>query len=212
MNVAFIGYGELGIQLQELSDALNITIQNSIFFDDDKKMQHPDSNNHFYFKEYLDFDFSTYKIIIALGYRHLQLKQTIFSYLKYKKYRFLTIIHPSSFIARTAIIEEGAVIYPMVTIDKDVKIGGGSIINNAAIISHNSQIGSCSYLSPGVICSGKVIIGSEVFIGSGTMVSNQVNIGSRSKIGIGSVITKDLAEGFIGIGNPLKEKKNILLQ
>lgn len=49
-----------------------------------------------------------------------------------------------------------------------------------------------------------VEIGSDVFIGVNTIIMPGVVIGSNVVVGAGSVVTKDLASGFVYVGNPAR--------
>jgi sugar O-acyltransferase (sialic acid O-acetyltransferase NeuD family) len=201
MKIAFIGYGELGRQIHAFIQQSG-SITEVIFFDDVLYAQKPD--NAFPFASYSDEDYKDCLFIVALGYKHLPVKQKIMARLSETKRKIFSFVHPACFLNSSAIIKEGAFLYPMCNIDKDAQVGAGTLLNNSVVVSHNSVIGDCCYVSPGVVISGNVNIGACTFIGSGTVVTNDVKIGNHVVIGVGTVVTKDIPDNSVVIGNPMK--------
>jgi sugar O-acyltransferase (sialic acid O-acetyltransferase NeuD family) len=201
MQIAFIGYGELGRQIHALIQQSGSAAE-AFFFDDVLYQQR--QVNVFPFEAYEDELYKNYSFIISLGYKQLPAKKKIIQRLDDLGRNIYSFIHPSCFVNPSAIIENGVVAYPMCNIDKEVKIGNGVLLNNSVTISHNAVIGNCCYLSPGVVLSGNVTIGENTFIGAGAIVANHVTIGKNVIIGIGTVVTQDVADNSCVIGNPMK--------
>ena len=201
MQIAFIGYGELGRQIHAFIQQSLLPAE-AIFFDDQLYQQK--QTNAFPFEAYEKELYKNYSFIIALGYQQLPAKQRIIQRLNELGRTVYSFIHSSCFVNHSAIIENGVVVYPMCNIDKEVRIGKGVLLNNSVTISHNTVIGNCCYLSPGVVLSGNVRIGENTFIGAGTIVANDISIGKNVLIGIGTVVTQDVADNICVIGNPMK--------
>lgn len=206
-SIAIIGFGALGVQIQQI---LESSTEDKIVhvFDDisAKACDSRASKFETYVNHYQQYDF-----IVGIGYKHLQLKSTIINDLVHNDALYQNIIGENCFISKTAQIEKGVVIYPGSNIDMSVLIKKGTLINNSCIISHDSIIGESCYLSPGVILAGQVSIGDNSFIGSGAIISNGVTIGSNCIIGIGSVVSQDIPNNSSAIGNPLKILSNKLI-
>jgi sugar O-acyltransferase (sialic acid O-acetyltransferase NeuD family) len=209
MKLAFVGYGELGKQLEVFAKQL-LKPTEIIVFDDNCVAE--GLPNAFRFDEYLDDQFTDFAFIIALGYKHLQKKKEIFEALIQQSRNFPSLIHPTAFVAESAIIEDGVYIYPMCNIDKNVTIGLGTLLNNSVTVSHDTQIGACSFLAPAVVTSGFVSMGDCNFIGTGSVISNNIKVGSNVKIGIGSVVNKNIPDNVSAVGNPVRIIKNIVIQ
>lgn len=197
---AFLGFGELGIQIE------------SFLVDNDPQFEAQYFDDYFVSsskatKPFNDFkdNIKNYEWMIALGYKHLALKQELLNTILENGGSFFSLIHKSAYISSAANIHEGVVIYPMCNIDKDTNIKECTIINNSVTISHNSTIGQCCFICPGVTISGNVTIGNGTFIGAGTIIANGITIGNNVVIGAGSVVTKNIEEGVSAIGNPLKK-------
>lgn len=201
MRVSIVGFGDLGKQfLNFLKQDKSFT--DFIFFDDSSK--NSNKENIFAFFDYLLDCHRDNSFFIALGYKHLSLKHHILIKLSELNRSIPSFIHSSCFVSDSALVNNGAFLYPLCNIDKNVSIGLGSLINNSVIVSHDSVIGNCCYLSPGVVISGNVKVGDYSFIGSGSIISNNVLIGKNVNIGVGSVITKNIPDNTFVIGNPMR--------
>ncbi len=195
-----IGFGEFGRQIfQRINE---VKYEKFYFFDDNQFEQNLDGAKPF--NDFLNLEYEQADFFVALGYRHLELKQKILVQLYECKRHTPSIIDQSVLVSGSAQLSAPVVIYPLSNIDLNVFIDFGTVVNNSVVVSHDSQIGSCCYISPGVIISGNVKIGDRTFIGSGTIISNNVTIGSNVKIGVGSVVTKDIPDNVSVIGNPAR--------
>jgi len=197
----FIGYGELGKQIEQLVVSLNGPDE-SFYFDDELRAHNRQDCRPF--NSYADDDYSHLEFYLCLGYKHLQTKAKILQQLLEAEVRMPPVSHPSSFVNDSARLGAGTVIYPMCNVDKNVEIGAGALLNNSVVVSHDARIGDCSYLSPGVVLSGFVRVGAKTFIGSGAIVSDTVKIGKNVRIGVGTIVTQDVPDGASVIGNPMR--------
>jgi len=201
MCCAFVGFGELGVQIADMIDQIEGSKHRIVF--DDVAYQQGMPNAH-PFNDYSNDAFEAYHFYVCLGYKHLQRKLAILDHLAALGRHISPYCDSSAFKNVSATIEPGVVIYPMSNIDKDVHIGRGSLLNNSVVASHNCHIGNCCYLSPGVILSGYVSIGDCTFIGAGSIISNNVSIGRNVIIGIGTVVISDIPDHASVIGNPMR--------
>ena len=138
-------------------------------------------------------------------------KESILKYFQNKcgieRQDFLKIIHSSSYIANSSIIDPGVMIEPHAVVSSQSNIGFGVFIKRGSLVGHHNVIGEFSDINPGVVISGKVNIGKGCIIGSGSVIKDNISIGKNSIIGIGSVVTKDIPENSIAYGNPCKVMK-----
>ena len=209
MQIAFIGFGEMGIQVYDLLKQKYARLK-PVYFDDE--LYKAGVKNAQPFKDYVKDTFKSYFFVVCLGYRHAALKNKIFKQLVKLGRKNLSYIHATCFVSRSAIIGAGSVLYPMCNIDKEVNIGTSVLINNSVVISHNSSIGNSCYLSPGVVLSGNVTIGENTFVGAGSVVANGIKIGKNVVIGIGTVVTKHISDNSFVIGNPMKLVNSLMIQ
>jgi len=88
-----------------------------------------------------------------------------------------------------------------------VEIGDHCLITHGCyILSHD---GAAHVIDPDDSGTGYVTIGDHVFIGVNTVVMRNVTIGSHSIIGSCSVVNKDIPEGVVAAGNPIKIIKEL---
>ncbi|HEY0443316.1 MAG TPA: acetyltransferase [Candidatus Limnocylindrales bacterium] len=115
-----------------------------------------------------------------------------------------TIVHPSAVIARTAIVEDGCVIFPNVVVGARTRIGAGTIVNRGVLIGHHSVVGPGAFLAPGANVAGGVTIGRGVHVGIGAIVRDDCSIGDEATVGAGAVVVRDVPAGITVIGLPAR--------
>ena len=76
------------------------------------------------------------ELIVGIGYMHFQLRESLFEKFTKDGIPFSTFIHKSAFVADSANIDEGTVIYPRAVLDKDVVIENDCIININVTVAH----------------------------------------------------------------------------
>jgi sugar O-acyltransferase (sialic acid O-acetyltransferase NeuD family) len=133
------------------------------------------------------------ELIMAISDPHA--KSEIVQKLKSKGANFVSFIHPTALIARSALLGEGVVICPKSTISADAKVGDFVAINGLSGLGHDVVMGHYCTVSSYVDLTGYVIVGDGVFIGTGVKVLPKMKIGTDAKIGAGSVIMRSVPEG-----------------
>lgn len=141
------------------------------------------------------------ELIIAVGYKHFNVREKLFDQFS-KKIPFATIIHPSSVIDPSCKIGCGVFILPGVVVDRNVVIQDNVLLNVGVTIAHDSLIGKHSFISPSVAIAGFVNIGKKCNIGINTTVIDNVTITSNVQTGGGTVVINDLTLAGLYVGNP----------
>jgi len=134
-------------------------------------------------------------------------KRKIVSELKNKGASFLTIIHPSAVIARSAKIGEGVVVCPNSFISADARVGNFVTVNGLSSVGHDVKIGDFTTLSAHVDLTGWVSVGEECFFGTSAKVLPKVIIGAGSRMGAGTVIVRNVKERTVMYSLPSKRLK-----
>lgn len=204
-TLAIIGTGDLGQQIAHYALSEN-QYENVVFFDDFSNEKFVNSipvigkitdiEKAFGLKQ---FD----ELLIGIGYKHLTVKKELFRKFK-NKIPFGRIIHSTSWVDPTAIIENGSVIYPGCIIDAKAIIKENTILNIGCTIAHDTSIGEHSFLSPRVAAAGFVIIGEQCFLGINSTVIDNISIISKTQIGAGSLVIKSIEKSGLYVGNPLR--------
>lgn len=120
---------------------------------------------------------------------------------------FPTFIHPTSYVAKSASIGRGTVIYPNAT------VGPGSIVsefvhlNTQSIVEHDCNVDSFASLAPGAIVGGNSVIGFETAILMNASVSNATSVGNGVVVGANSFVKVRTGDYELWVGNPAILKK-----
>lgn len=117
---------------------------------------------------------------------------------------FISIIHPTAYISRSATLGIGVVVFQNVTITSHVSVGDHVVVLPQTVISHDANIGDYVCIAGGVNISGRVQIGGLSYIGSGANIIGGVTIGAGSLVGMGSVVLRDVQGGSVVAGVPAK--------
>jgi sugar O-acyltransferase (sialic acid O-acetyltransferase NeuD family) len=143
--------------------------------------------------------------LFVLAIANPEIKQKVVKELKAKGAFFESLIHPSSFVAKTAKLGEGIVIFPMSAVSADATILSFVTINFLSTIGHDVEIGEYTTLSAHVDLTGKVLVESKCFFGTGAKVLPDITIGSSSIIGAGSIIYRNVAPNSTMYTQPAKK-------
>lgn len=86
------------------------------------------------------------------------IRNKLLSLLKEVGYHIPILIHPTAYVSKSAVIEEGTVIEPKAIVNTHTKVGKGSIVSVGAIIDHDVSLGKCVHINAGAIvkAGGKV--------------------------------------------------------
>jgi sugar O-acyltransferase (sialic acid O-acetyltransferase NeuD family) len=202
-TLAIIGSGHLGQQIANYAISDN-HYSKVVFFDDfsnDKSVNefqilgNSDAVEQEFKKQMFD------ELLIGIGYKHLEVRKQMFDKFN-EKIPFGKIIHSSSWVDETAIINKGCVIYPSCTIDAYSVIGHNSILNVSCTIAHDTNVGNHCFLSPRVALAGYVSIGDQSIIGINATIIDNINITNKTQIGGGTVVIENIDKAGLYVGNP----------
>ena len=84
-------------------------------------------------------------------------REKLYKKVKENGFSIPTLIHPSSIISSSAIIEEGTVVIPNVVVNAKAYIGKCVILNSSCVVEHESIIGDFVHISPKVAIAGHLI-------------------------------------------------------
>ena len=118
--------------------------------------------------------------------------------------RWLTLVHPTSYVAPSARLGRGVVICANAAVCEDVRVGDHSIINTSASVDHDVVVGEFTHLACGVTLAGGVTVGDDALVGAGATVLPSVSVGNRAVLGAGSVATRDVADEVVAYGVPAR--------
>ncbi|KIC03416.1 hypothetical protein OA88_03330 [Flavobacterium sp. JRM] len=201
--LAIIGAGHLGQQIAHYAISDNHYKQ-VIFFDDFSKNKEINGylivgNCDDIESEFLNKTFD--HLIIGIGYKHLAVRKFLFDRFE-SIIPFGKIIHSSSWLDKTAIIEDGCVVYPRCCVDANVMIKSNTILNIGCIVAHDTIIDKHCFLSPRVALAGFINVGEMCILGINCTIIDNINIVSKTQIGGGTVVINDIGKEGLYVGNP----------
>lgn len=206
-RIAIIGAGELGRQIAHLAAKNDYRIVG--FFDD-------------YCKESAVYGISllgevkdVYKmhssydsVVIAIGYKHLNIRRNLYDELNEKGIRLATIIDKTANIDPTAKIGAGSIVMANVLIDKEAIVGNNVFIYYGSILAHNSIVHDHSFISVRVSLAGFSTVGECSFLGIATTVIDNVDLCPNVITGGGTVVVDNLIHPGVYVGVPARLLKN----
>jgi sugar O-acyltransferase (sialic acid O-acetyltransferase NeuD family) len=118
--------------------------------------------------------------------------------------RFATLVHPRAWLASSAALGEGSVVFAGVLVNANATIGKHANLNLAATISHDCEVGHFVSLGPGAHLAGGVTLGEGTDIGVGACLRPGVRVGANSVVGAGAAVVFDLPAQCTAFGVPAR--------
>jgi sugar O-acyltransferase (sialic acid O-acetyltransferase NeuD family) len=143
------------------------------------------------------------RFLLAIG--NMEARRQTVDALTQKGARFLTLIHPTAYIAKTASIGNGAVIYPFSAVMNGAKIGELAHLSIYASVGHDAQVGRFSLLAPYATLNGFSVVEDEVYLSTHSTVAPERRVGFRSKVSANSAVMRDVPAGCMVHGVPGKQ-------
>ncbi len=131
------------------------------------------------------------------GIGNIASRINVFEALRKAGFSCPSLVHPAAFIEPSAVLAEGAQVFPHGYVGSEATIGYGVIVNTGAIVSHDCLVGDYVNLSPGAILAGEVTVGKATLVGMGVTVNLRVKIGEQARIGNGATVKQDVPDGGI---------------
>jgi sugar O-acyltransferase (sialic acid O-acetyltransferase NeuD family) len=118
--------------------------------------------------------------------------------------RYPDLVHPTSYVARTCVLDGGLQLEPFSMIAAHTRVGFAVNIKRSVTIGHHVRIEDYATINAGVNIASEVVVGKGVMIGLGAAILEGVEIGAGSIVGAGSVVTKSVPENVVAYGNPCR--------
>ena len=145
------------------------------------------------------------RLLLAIG--DIDVRRRIVETMVERGGKFMTLIHPSSVIARTAHVGMGAVIYPFTTV-----MNGGTVedyvhLSIYASVGHDARVGKYSLMAPYATLNGFSVIEEEVYMSTHSTVAPEKRVGRRSKISANSAVMQDVPASSLVHGVPGRQTR-----
>lgn len=101
-------------------------------------------------------------------------------------------IAPNAFVARDAIVDDGAVVCLGSQIGSRARVGFACIVNTLSSVDHDGILGDFSQVTAGVTLGGTVTTGKNCFFGIKSAVVPNITIGDDVVVMAGGLVTKNV--------------------
>ena len=144
-----------------------------------------------------------YDVFIGIGDNSLRKK--FFEEAEKYNCTFATLIHPQSFISKSAVIGKGSVIMACSVVNTCAVVCKGVIINTCSSVDHNCYISDFCHIGVGAHLSGTVILGQNVFVGAGATIINNISVSDDVILGAGATVINNILENGTYVGVPVRK-------
>ena len=124
--------------------------------------------------------------------------------------QILTFVHPTAYVAPSAVVEKGSIVMPLCAISAGAIIGKQCILMQGTTVGHDSTLIEHCHLAAQSCISSFVTLHKGVHIGLNATVGDNLELGQYSTLGMGSVLLKNIPPNQIWVGNPARYLRNVL--
>ena len=136
------------------------------------------------------------RFLLAIGY--MDVRERLTRILSDRGGKFVSFIHQSAFVASTAEIGEGAVIYPFAVVSNAARVADQVHLNYYASVGHDCEVGRCCLLAPYATMNGFSGLEDQVYMSTHSTVVVAKRVGARSKVSANSTVQHDVpADSFV---------------
>lgn len=118
--------------------------------------------------------------------------------------RLGSLIHRFAWVASSAQVEDGVVVYPNATVHARVRLERSALINTNATIGHDAIIGAFGRINPSASIGGAVKLAPGTVVGMAASIRERLSVGPGVVIGAGATVVTDLNEPGTYIGTPAR--------
>ena len=140
------------------------------------------------------------RLLLAIG--DIKARQATTESLESRGGQFATFVHPLAFVASTASIASGAVIYPFATVSNAARIAPQVHLNYYACVGHDAEVGRGCLMAPYATINGFCVLEEFVYLSTHATVVVAKRVGTRSKVSANSAVMQDVPPRSMVFGVP----------
>lgn len=140
------------------------------------------------------------QFVLAIG--NMDARRRTVEALIAKRGRFLTLAHPTAYVAPTATLEDGVIVYPFACVSNNAYLETATKLNYYASVGHDTKLGKYCLLAPYATVNGFGVLEDEVYLSTHSTVAPQVRVGFQSKLSANSAAMKDVPKRSLVFGVP----------
>lgn len=128
-----------------------------------------------------------FALALAIGYRDLDARWTVFQRVKARGYRLPPLVHPRAYVHDPGRLDEGCFVMAGAVVDLAASLGALVVAWPGVVVNHDSVVGENCFLSPNATVCGCVTIGRQVFVGAGATIVDHVEVPAGTFVKAGSL-------------------------
>ena len=204
--IVLVGAGGLGRQalnyvLEAIRPSPHMRVKG--FLDDNPSALRPDRCEFPILGSILDYPIEPQdRFVMAIG--DCVKRAELIRKMEARSARFITIIHPTAYVASNATVGNGCIVGPFSAIGSGARVGDHVLLNWYSSLAHDSISHSFAVLSPYSTANGSAILEEGVFLGTHAVIHPMIRVGAWSKVASGSVVYRDVPPNCLAFGNPAK--------
>lgn len=140
--------------------------------------------------------------VFICAFGDVQSKKKCIQTIMGKRGSFISLIHPSAHIDKSAKIGTGCIVHQNATLCSGSIIGDFVLIQISTIVGHDVKIGNYSRVDSLAMCVGGVEIEDEVTIYTSAVINHNVTVRKGAFVGAGSFVIREVKESSSVHGNP----------
>ena len=142
------------------------------------------------------------RFLLAIG--AMEARHRITTELESRGGKFVSFVHPSAFVASSASVGNGAVIYPFAVVSNSARVADHVHLNYYASVGHDCQVGRACLLAPYATMNGFAVLEDQVYLSTHSTVVVAKRVGEWSKVSANSTVQRDVPSGSFVFGVPGK--------
>ena len=120
------------------------------------------------------------------------------------KNNWVNIIAPSAFVASSASIGRGCIIYPNCFIGANARLCDGIFMMSGSVVNHDCVIEDNVIITTGISLAGYVKVKTGAYLGQACTVKQYLTVGENSLVGMGAVVVHDVSDNTVVMGCPAR--------
>ena len=140
------------------------------------------------------------RFILAIGYMDARMRLT--QSLEGRGAIFAEFIHPKAYIAKTARIGKGPVMFPFSVVSNAAQVGDHVHLNYYASVGHDVQVGRGCLMAPYATINGFSSLADAVYLSTHSTVVVKKNVGEHVKVSANSTVQHDVPPNSFVFGVP----------
>lgn len=154
------------------------------------------------------FPKNNHYIFVAIGYKSMRAKKSLYLKVKNSGYKFATYISKDAIVNKSNNIGDNCMILPGVILEPHAIIEENTFLNTGVTVCHHSIIKAHSFLAARSLVGGYTEIGENCFIGFQATVLQQLKIANETLIAAGATMLNNSEASTVYAGVPAKPIKS----